>query len=61
MCEIGKDFKNLNSYNSEMAKGMEDKLFFLNKLPDPSDDQIGTLGLVGGNKSLVFLHLFFHI
>ena len=33
MCEIGKDFKNLNSYNLEMAKGMEDKLFFLNKLP----------------------------
>ena len=35
--------------------------YFLNKLPDPSDDQIGTLGLVGGNKSLMFLHLFFHI
>lgn len=34
MCEIGKDFKNLNSYNLEMAKGMEDKLFFLNKLPN---------------------------
>lgn len=33
MCEIGKDFKNLNLYNSEMTKGMEDKLFFLNKLP----------------------------
>jgi len=33
MCEIGKEFKNLNLYNSEMAKGMEDKLFFLNKLP----------------------------
>ena len=33
MCEIGKDFKNLSSYNLEMSKGMEDKLFFLNKLP----------------------------
>jgi len=33
MCEIGKDFKNLGSYNLEMSKGMEDKLFFLNKLP----------------------------
>ena len=33
MCEVGIDFKNINSYNLEMQKGMEDKLFFLNHLP----------------------------
>ena len=31
--EIGPDFKNILSYNENMAKGMEDKLFFLNELP----------------------------
>jgi len=33
MCEIGKKFSNIKYYNKEMQKGMEDKLFFLNKLP----------------------------
>lgn len=30
--EIGVDFKNLSSYNENMAKGMEDKLWFLKHL-----------------------------
>jgi hypothetical protein len=33
MCEIGINFSNINYYNKEMQKGMDDKLFFLNKLP----------------------------
>ena len=31
--EIGGKFGNIISYNENMAKGMEDKLFFLNELP----------------------------
>ena len=30
--EVGINFKNIKSYNENMAKGMEDKLFFLSKL-----------------------------
>ena len=30
--EVGIDFKNILSYNEHMAKGMDDKLFFLNKI-----------------------------
>ena len=30
--EVGINFKNILSYNESMAKGMEDKLFFLNKI-----------------------------
>ena len=33
MCEIGKTFANVNYYNKEMQKGMEDKLFFLDRIP----------------------------
>ena len=33
MCEIGKSFTSINFYNKEMQKGMEDKLFFIDKLP----------------------------
>ena len=33
MCEIGKKFTDIQYYNKEMQKGMEDKLFFLDKLP----------------------------
>ena len=33
MCEIGRTFANVNYYNKEMQKGMEDKLFFLDRLP----------------------------
>lgn len=33
MCEVGKTFANVDFYNKEMAKGIEDKLFFVNKLP----------------------------
>lgn len=31
--EIGPNFKNILSYNENMSKGIEDKLFFLNELP----------------------------
>lgn len=31
--EIGKRFENLQAYNQQMAKSLEDKLFFLNQLP----------------------------
>ena len=31
--EIGKPFKNIEEYNERMAKSMEDKLFFVEKLP----------------------------
>lgn len=31
--EIGKEFNNIISYNMNMAKSMEDKMFFINKLP----------------------------
>lgn len=34
--EIGKDFKDIIRYNKEMTKPMEDKLFFIDKLP-PGD------------------------
>ena len=30
--EVGVNFKNILSYNANMAKGMEDKLFFLNQI-----------------------------
>lgn len=30
--EVGKNFANIGSYNANMRKGMEDKLFFLNKI-----------------------------
>lgn len=33
MCEIGKKFTDIQYYNKEMQKGMEDKLFFLEKIP----------------------------
>ena len=33
MCEVGKNFTSVSYYNKEMQKGMEDKLFFINKLP----------------------------
>lgn len=33
MKEIGKPFEDLNSYNNSMSKAMEDKLFFVEKLP----------------------------
>ena len=33
MAEVGIQFNNIQFYNKEMQKGMEDKLFFLNKLP----------------------------
>lgn len=34
MCEVGLTFANIDSYNKEMSKGMEDKLFFLKELPN---------------------------
>ena len=34
--EIGKKFASLDTYNENMAKGLEDKLFFLNQLPEPT-------------------------
>jgi len=36
--EIGVDFKNIISYNENMAKGIADKLFFLNKINFNKDD-----------------------
>lgn len=33
MSEIGNSFKSIQFYNKEMKKGMEDKLFFVDKLP----------------------------
>ena len=33
MCEIGIKFSNIEYYNKEMQKGMEDKLFFIERLP----------------------------
>lgn len=33
MCEVGLTFNNIEYYNKEMSKGMEDKLFFLKHLP----------------------------
>lgn len=35
--EIGKEFKSINSYNNEMGKVMNDKLFFLNEIEDMDD------------------------
>lgn len=32
--EVGKNFKDILSYNQNMAKSLEDKLFFLNNLPE---------------------------
>lgn len=36
--EVGIDFKNILSYNESMAKGMADKLFFLNKINFRKDE-----------------------
>lgn len=36
--EVGIDFKNILSYNENMAKGMADKLFFLNKINFRKDE-----------------------
>ncbi len=37
--EVGGKFANLESYNQNMAKGLQDKLFFLDKLPFNDGDE----------------------
>lgn len=37
--EVGGQFTNLESYNQNMAKGLQDKLFFLTKLPINDGDE----------------------
>ena len=49
MCEIGKKFTDIQYYNKEMQKGMEDKLFFLNKLPKNTDYIFVDFGCADGS------------
>ena len=46
--EIGPNFKNILSYNENMAKGMEDKLFFLNELPKNQEYTFVDFGCADG-------------
>ena len=34
MCEVGKKFKNIEFYNDQMRKPMEDKMFFIKHIPN---------------------------
>ncbi len=49
MCEIGKKFTDIQYYNKEMQKGMEDKLFFLDKLPKNTDYIFVDFGCADGS------------
>lgn len=49
MCEIGIDFANIQYYNKEMQKGMEDKLFFLQKLPQNQNYVFVDFGCADGS------------
>ncbi len=49
MCEIGKKFTDIQYYNKEMQKGMEDKLFFLDKLPKNTDYVFVDFGCADGS------------
>jgi SAM-dependent methyltransferase len=48
MCEIGKKFSNIKYYNKEMQKGMEDKLFFVDRLPQDQDYVFVDFGCADG-------------
>ena len=48
MCEIGKKFSNIKYYNKEMQKGMEDKLFFIDRLPQDQDYVFVDFGCADG-------------
>lgn len=48
MCEVGKKFTNINFYNKEMQKGMEDKLFFINQLPQNQEYVFVDFGCADG-------------
>lgn len=49
MCEIGKKFSNIQYYNKEMQKGMEDKLFFVDKLPNNQNYTFVDFGCADGS------------
>lgn len=49
MCEVGIDFKNINLYNAEMQKGMEDKLFFIKQLPKNQNYMFVDFGCADGS------------
>ena len=49
MCEIGKKFTDIQYYNKEMQKGMEDKLFFLDKLPKDNNYIFVDFGCADGS------------
>jgi len=49
MCEVGINFKNINLYNAEMQKGMEDKLFFIERLPKNQNYMFVDFGCADGS------------
>lgn len=56
--EIGEKFKNIESYNTNMAKGMEDKLFFLDYLKQVDGNYVFVdFGCADGTLIDVLYHL----
>ena len=49
MCEIGIKFANIDYYNKEMQKGMEDKLFFIERLPQNQNYMFVDFGCADGS------------
>ena len=49
MCEIGIKFSNIEYYNKEMQKGMEDKLFFVERLPKNQNYMFVDFGCADGS------------
>ena len=49
MCEIGIKFTNIDYYNKEMQKGMEDKLFFIERLPQNQNYMFVDFGCADGS------------
>ena len=55
--EIGKRFENLQAYNQQMAKGLEDKLFFLNQLPQEEGYAFVDFGCADGTLIDALYHM----
>jgi len=58
--EIGERFKNILAYNENMAKGMEDKLFFLNELPKDHEYTFVDFGCADGTLINYLVSIYNH-
>lgn len=58
MSEIGKKFRDINSYNNDMKKSMEDKLYFLDHLPDNRSFTFVDFGCADGSMTNELCNIF---